>query len=725
MWLEITQVEELGITRRSIERKIANKEWKAQESGKRGRNGKPIREVALTSLPEYLQLRWAQRQAKSKEDVLGAAEPITTDPLEAVANALARYPRELREAFIREANRLNDIMNRFDQIDPKRVRGEAGKLVFAPAVVALCREAVCKDSVILVREPKRGKELSPFTLDGWSRRRQTEGLAIFLRQPPKPSGKADKRRSRISPDAFIWMNEHWRNFPTISHFYKRLNELAKKRKWTIPSESTVRRMYDNIPAVVRAAVFGTNKDYTSKFKPYVPRTVEDLEALQILCGDHHVLDVHAWIESSKQLVRLWLTAWQDLRTGLIWGYHLDTTPSSHTIACAYANGVRRFGAQPFSRPQDGYASYLYTDNGKDYKSRNLNGEIEVHKQAARIDGGLELLLIQQGVGIANDADLKHLLARYFNGREKPIERTFRDLADAIQNTFFRTGWCGRSTSDRPDTWRDLYQRHVKAIKKGSPSPFPLHTEIRQFMADWIDEYNASVHTRSTLNNSKIVPLTEFSQLYTTSYKIADETLALMLMKPTTGTLNKNGVQVQCLGATYVHEALSLYKGQKGADGKALQIEVRYTDEDYSQAWLILPNGAICEAARLNRSSVLQPNKESQKAVATLIKQEQKLINDFHLLTQSRLRGETVEERVASLIEVEQPAIIELPIAVNEMAQPQASVQRINRLDGKRLRASTALHQVTPTEIASTEADISIFDVPDRSRVKEFDFDEEL
>lgn len=717
-WLSRDEAVALGVNDRWLRMQIANGEWQSRDTGKRGRNGKPIREVSLASLPERYQAEWARRQvvetaAPGSEPEVVATGSSTADQL---AATLSMYDAQTREALMTEVHRLNQLVDRFEAISPRSIVVN-GKRIFVPEVEALCREAACTDPAILKREPSRAKQPSPHTIKTWAMQRRTFGLQTFIRAAPTAKKETDNRTADFTPAAREWLNANWRNHPVASKCIKELKKQARKHGWKVPSDTTVRRILSEIPQLVKAMAHGTTKTYTDKFKPYVPRTVEDLTALQMVCGDHHQLDVVCWSDRTQSLQRLWLTAWQDMRTGLMWGIHLDYIPNSYTIACAYANGVRNFGAQPFSR--EGFRALAYTDNGKDYKGRGVNGEIQVHQRAAQIDGGLGLFLNSMSVGLLNEVGVEQFLARPYNGREKPIERTFNDLATDLQDAFFKGPWCGRNTKDRPDAYRDLYQRHLKAMKHGRPSPFPKEEIIRDFVMTWADDYNQSEHRRSTLDGRLVVPLTEFQELYTTKFEVAAETLALMLMKPTRGAIGKNGVRL--LGGVYAHPALSEYKGVRDATNKPIQIEARYTDEDYSTVWLVLPDSRVVEAQRLDRSSVITPNKETHRAVATMIAHERKLLRDFNLLTQSRLRGESVEDRAAQAIETAYPEQVELPIAVND--NQQGRVQRMTRFDKNKIHVVPQPRTVTAADVASAPSIEPVFSGPDRGRVREFDFDE--
>lgn len=58
LWLTYGEVVALGITGRTVTNKIRSGVWEARNTGKNGRNGKPIWEIKFTSLPEELQKRW-------------------------------------------------------------------------------------------------------------------------------------------------------------------------------------------------------------------------------------------------------------------------------------------------------------------------------------------------------------------------------------------------------------------------------------------------------------------------------------------------------------------------------------------------------------------------------------------------------------------------------------------------------------------------------------------
>lgn len=669
IWLTREQLIEIGVSRGTLHRERGN--WKWRPTGTRGRNGKMIDEVLLESMPAKWHAAWMAKGRAGETPAVRSIESVASgaavgfDERAGMANveadlmeSLVRYRPEARDALLREASRLGRIVERYDSIKPKRRRvadsatggrdAHAPVHEFVPEVLQLCDEARCSDPTVLAIEPKRSGAVSPHTLEAWSKRYRQEGLATFLRKPAKGGTQNDQRRAVISVEAAEWIERNWRKYASPKKLHQAWNREAAKHGWTISSYGWVYRRYQELPTVVSTLIFEGQKKYTDRLAPFVPRTVADIDALQILCGDHSVRDVTVILPDGS-LARPWLTLWLCLRTYLIWGWHLDLVPSATTISLAYANGVQTFGAQPIYPASSGERSELYIDQGRDYRSKAISGQLISYGKAAEIDTGLQTICHQHRVGLIDELGLRQRLARAYNAREKPVERVHADIS-RWEQAEFRDEYVGKGTENRPERWRDAYARHEKLRKRVgkniewliAESPFMTLDSYRDNLAGWIaQEHNAGEHTRTVLNGTKMIPIREYERLYTTRYEIDDGTLALLLMKTTTRKLGKNGVNLFQQGWWYLHEAMAAFKGDD------IKVEVRYSDADYSRVWVVLPNKQIVEAQLVQQSSIVRPNKQTIETVARQRHTERNLARDYQLLQQSEWRGESVEERLVA------------------------------------------------------------------------------
>lgn len=198
-----------------------------------------------------------------------------------------RLPQEERPAWLKEANRLARIVEHYASLRPKhRCHPLTGRYEFVPDALALCRQAACRDPVILGREPHRACPPSPHTLDDWLRAFRRDGLPTFLRcLPAQAIGKRDRRRANISPAALTWVNSHWRSFDSPRKLYEALGKQATAHSWTIPGEQWLYRKWRKLPAIVQAQHHDGWQAYEARYAPYAPRDFTDLAALQVLCGD--------------------------------------------------------------------------------------------------------------------------------------------------------------------------------------------------------------------------------------------------------------------------------------------------------------------------------------------------------------------------------------------------------------------------------------------------------
>lgn len=722
MWIAAEQLVGL-VGEATIYRKTKkNGEWTWMLGPKQGRRGQRRKLILVESLPPELQLAIAKKLPDQVHEEIPqpqADSPSDEAPkLDLITEALKRFPFAERDAWIAELNRLSNLIERYSKINPKRIKNSnTNKHEFVTAVLDLCQEAACTDEVILSREPHRGQPPSPYTLYDWYRDYRKNGLLAFIRSNNHPrndlnAANHDGRRATISPEAVEWINKYWRNYRHPRALYEAAKQKAKKQRWIIPAESWFYRRWKNLPKPVLSLHLHGEKDYLSKHAPYVPRDASDLAALQLLCGDHRRCDVGVVWRDGRTLMRPWLTLWQCVRTGLIWGWHLDVTPSSYTIGMAYAGGVIQFGAQPPGSPERNFQSFVYTDNGRDYRSKNFDGTITVHKKAARLDGGIELIRVQQEIGIYRDAQVEQYFARKGNAREKPLERTNRDIADWEEEEFDE--WCGRDAKEKPETWVEMWHQHQKFLKgKRASSPFMSFDEYLEHLAGWIQAYNSKPHERTVLGGAKIVPLEEYQRLYTTRYDISHESLALLLMHAERRTIGKIGVGCEAAYKTwkYFNRAMAEFKG--------CEVEVRYDSNDLSRVWVILPNGQPCEAELVEKSGYMTPNKQTVSLMKRQEAFERKTFRDWNLINQSIVRGDTLEDRVVAQYEIESD---ETEAVAMEAGSP-ARVHQLTRMDKPKLRAVPRTRAITVDQIASVEADDSIFAHHDSGKVSEFDFDE--
>lgn len=715
-YLRIEQLILLGFQRSDINRKLSSGEWKwrtVQSSSRRSRE----REILLASLPLDVQTKWIQqRVSQPTNNLTGPSQPeqIGASLDDCLVRALTRLPVEERDSWIAEAYRLARIVDRYCRIKPKRRRRQGtSKYDFVPDVLRLCEEAACSDHTILGREPYRGHPPSPYTLDGWVKSYRAEGLLTFIpKAPTVPAANIDNRRAIISLEAAEWVNARWKSyFRKPSALYKEWKQEAEKKGWQIPSKSWLYRQWLGMPKLVKTFYLEGEAAYISKYAPFVPRDYSDLAALQVLCGDHSERDVMFLLEDDT-LVRPWLSLWVDLRTWLIWGWYLSLIPSSHTAGLAYADGVINFGAQPPSRPEDGYFSFVYTDRDRTYRSHQWDGTvIAVHEKTMNIDGGLELLLTQRRVGILDEFSIKHLLAKRRNAKEKPVERVHKDISD-WEGTF--PEFCGRDAKNRPDLFRRMYAEHMQYLRGNrTTSPFRKMDFYREELANFIVRHNSSIHERSTLGGQRIVPLDEYRRLYTTHYKVSQTALALLIMKSDKRVIGKNGIQYFQKNWFYYHEALAEFKG--------VSVEIRYSDDDYTRIWVILPNGEVCEASLITPTSLTNPNMQTLKAVAKASKHERELINNYHLLQHSMLRYETTEDRVSSGLEPRLDSFIESSAQDTKLST--AVVHKLTRMDRKRTNLSVVSRGVSAADVLDARADDSIFNSTDQEHVSEFYGDE--
>ncbi len=316
----------------------------------------------------------------------------------------------------------------------------------------------------------------------------------------------------------------------------------------------------------------------------MPRTYQNLRNREIFCGDHHEFDLFVYSSSGK-LFRPWISAWLDLKTVVLTGWFISPRPNAETIALAYRHAVL-----PKRDKIMGLSEGVYVDNGRDYRSRYLEGH---SRSLGRMDlGTTELFAGAHGIRILGEDAMEGLWRQLGvssfhtlpgNPQAKPIERFFGTVErDLIQEL---PGWCGNSPESRPtDILKPLLKQHEQWLQgKRGETPFLHIAEFALKFEAWLHErYLRTPHARLNW-----MPLEAYEGEYGQPVVPSVRALDILLMRAERRLVKRNGIEMFERGRWYWAEELA---GREGT-----YVEVRWDPRELGKILIYTDRGFLCEA----------------------------------------------------------------------------------------------------------------------------------
>ena len=419
-WISTAKaVEVTGWTERHLRRSVSEGEIESRETKERGRNGKPLREIKASTLPEFAQQSLAKQfevrvrsiPAHGKDAGLTGVDPHPHQSALAFGGA-----RVLSMAAPRVALPGNQgdalARQRLDAITPMfEYRKNEAWFTSQGITLSGIVEQIAKTHQVGIR-----------TVWRWDTQFREHGLPAL----------ADRTRSDAGQSRWASQNPEAAKF--LAHMYLNLRQavstcaaaLSTQRELfqlhQLPSYETVRSFLGNpnevSPALKMFAREGKRK-YQETCSVYLRRDYSDVRANQVWVSDHMIHD--AFVQNDcfgprdRQPIRLQLTMIIDFLSRMPVGYGWCENGSSRSISTAMRHAVGRYGA----------CEVFYCDNGKDFQ-KVAKGAARAGADAASAALLRDLQLLQEQGTMAR-LGIQALHCLKYHPQSKHVERFFGTL----------------------------------------------------------------------------------------------------------------------------------------------------------------------------------------------------------------------------------------------------------------------------------------------------------
>ena len=321
---------------------------------------------------------------------------------------------------------------------------------------------------------------------------------------------------------------------------------------TVPSHSAfARRLKNETPEqavyTAREGLGAANR----KHGFYIRRNYDQVLSGECWISDHAQVDI-ACTYNDRGKTRVgypWITAWRDFKSGLWtgWDLHMEN-PNSDYIFMSFYRGALKYGIP----------SYLYLDNGKDYRCRDFAGGRKNHR--LNVDEGITTSLTA-ALGITT------IFAWPYNAQSKSIERDFLRQKEWLSK--HAAGYRGGNVVERPEA-------HNKTISSGKIISIE---ELDEIMTGFINDVIMQSVVSSGYRAGKCP-----QEIWQEEYPLAIEQqkvrhiskIALMLFCTRVSgvlTIGRRGIRDNTLGIDYYGAWMEGQKGRKvylRRDPKAMQ-----------------------------------------------------------------------------------------------------------------------------------------------------------
>lgn len=397
-----------------------------------------------------------------------------------------------------------------------------------------------------------------------------------------PMHGGGRQLAEFTPEAQIWLNSLWVKNKSIRNYedcFRLLREKAALERWAVPSNGTLRRHLKALPQEM--VILGQQGvEGLKRAHPPLRRDRSVFGALEAINGDGHQWDIFVQFPGEKKPRRPQMVAFQDVFSGKILAWRVDTVLSWHLVRLAFGDVVEKYGIP----------EHCWLDNGREFAAKKITGGQTNRFRFKIREDEPQGLMTQLGVKV-------HWTQPYW-GQSKPIERAFGDFSrDIARHPAFEGAYTGNKPTTKPENYGE------RAV--------PLDDFLR-VVGGRIAEHNARLGRRSPTCRGK-----SFDQVFEESYQARviqklipranDEQRRLWLLAAEGVKLRTDG-RIVFQENEYFSPWMSQIAGQKVTvrfDPEALDrpmhvyaLDGRYLGE--AEPWLMAGFNSVADAQRIAR-----------------------------------------------------------------------------------------------------------------------------